>query len=148
MNQRPIPAEPSAIHRLNLAQTILLIGLRGYRVLVSPLLTAVFGPMGFGCRFTPTCSCYAIEAVKTHGALRGTWLAACRVGRCHPWGGQGHDPVPPRKSESGTPAAPSPRESREPRHHDASASSCRLSSARDAARIRATPNLISSLHGS
>ena len=46
------------------------------------------------CRFTPTCSCYAASAVERHGALRGSWLAARRLGRCHPWGGSGFDPVP------------------------------------------------------
>ena len=48
------------------------------------------------CRFTPTCSAYAIEALREHGAARGTWLAVRRVARCHPWGGFGFDPVPPR----------------------------------------------------
>jgi uncharacterized protein len=49
------------------------------------------------CRFLPTCSTYAVEALRTHGALRGTWLAIRRVGRCHPWNLGGFDPVPPRK---------------------------------------------------
>lgn len=49
------------------------------------------------CRFLPTCSTYAVEAVRTHGAFRGSWLAARRVGRCHPWNLGGFDPVPPRK---------------------------------------------------
>ena len=47
------------------------------------------------CRSWPTCSHYALEALEVHGALRGGWLAARRVGRCHPWGGSGVDPVPP-----------------------------------------------------
>lgn len=65
-----------------------LIGLvRLYRLLISPWL-------GSNCRFQPTCSSYAIEALQTHGVLRGTWLAAKRIGRCHPWGGSGYDPVP------------------------------------------------------
>ncbi|UUR09095.1 membrane protein insertion efficiency factor YidD [Sphingomonas glaciei] len=46
------------------------------------------------CRFTPSCSAYAITAWTRYGALRGSWLALRRIGRCHPWGGQGHDPVP------------------------------------------------------
>jgi uncharacterized protein len=49
------------------------------------------------CRFLPTCSTYAVEAVRTHGALRGSWLAVRRVGRCHPWNPGGINPVPPRK---------------------------------------------------
>ena len=49
------------------------------------------------CRFLPTCSGYAVQAVRTHGALRGTFLAARRIGRCHPWNPGGFDPVPPRK---------------------------------------------------
>jgi putative membrane protein insertion efficiency factor len=49
------------------------------------------------CRFLPTCSTYAVEALRTHGALRGTVLAVRRIGRCHPWNLGGFDPVPPRK---------------------------------------------------
>jgi putative membrane protein insertion efficiency factor len=64
--------------------------IRGYQLLLSPLL-------GNNCRFHPTCSQYAIEAVAEHGVLRGGWLAARRIGRCHPWGDAGHDPVPPRR---------------------------------------------------
>ncbi|MCU1369099.1 MAG: yidD [Ilumatobacteraceae bacterium] len=48
------------------------------------------------CRFQPTCSSYALEALEVHGALRGSWLAIRRIGRCHPWGGHGWDPVPER----------------------------------------------------
>jgi putative membrane protein insertion efficiency factor len=50
------------------------------------------------CRFVPTCSAYGIEAVEAHGALRGSLLTARRIGRCHPWGSFGFDPVPPRKA--------------------------------------------------
>ena len=49
------------------------------------------------CRFLPSCSQYAVEALRAHGALRGTWLAIRRVGRCHPWNPGGIDPVPPRE---------------------------------------------------
>ena len=49
------------------------------------------------CRYTPSCSAYAEEALTEHGPLRGSWLAARRLGRCHPWGGHGWDPVPPRQ---------------------------------------------------
>jgi putative membrane protein insertion efficiency factor len=59
-----------------------------YRLLVSPWL-------GANCRFDPSCSAYALEALREHGAFRGSWLAARRIGRCHPWGGSGYDPVPP-----------------------------------------------------
>ena len=61
--------------------------LRAYQLLVSPML----GP---SCRFYPTCSNYAIEAVRLHGAARGGWLAVRRVCRCHPWTAGGNDPVP------------------------------------------------------
>jgi len=54
------------------------------------------------CRFTPSCSAYAIEALDTHGAMRGSWLAVRRVLRCHPWGGFGYDPVPPAGGSSRT----------------------------------------------
>ncbi len=60
-----------------------------YRWTVSPVL-------GSNCRYCPTCSEYAIEALRRHGAGRGAWMTLCRIGRCHPWGGYGYDPVPPR----------------------------------------------------
>ncbi|ASC92015.1 membrane protein insertion efficiency factor YidD, partial [Alcaligenes faecalis] len=60
---------------------------RGYQLFISPLL----GPR---CRFYPTCSQYAIQALRTHGPLKGTWLATRRLVRCHPWHPGGHDPVP------------------------------------------------------
>ena len=61
--------------------------LRGYRYLLSPW-------WGSQCRFHPTCSLFAEEALERHGAARGTWLAMRRVGRCHPWHVGGYDPVP------------------------------------------------------
>jgi len=84
---------------VNPAQHILLFAVRIYRAVLSPALGAFFGP-GNGCRFTPTCSAYAAEAVRTHGAISGSALAVRRICRCHPWGRCGHDPVPPRR-ESG-----------------------------------------------
>ena len=63
--------------------------IRFYQIAISPLL----GPR---CRYIPTCSQYSLEAVHMHGAARGTWLAARRICRCHPWGGSGYDPVPPK----------------------------------------------------
>jgi putative membrane protein insertion efficiency factor len=68
---------------------------RAYQCTVSPLLSWVAGP-GSGCRFEPTCSEYFLEAVETHGTFHGSWLGLKRLGRCQPWGGFGHDPVPPR----------------------------------------------------
>ena len=66
----------------------LLIGLlKAYRLAISPLL-------GRNCRYHPSCSEYAIEAVQRHGVLRGSWLAIKRVGRCHPFSRGGYDPVP------------------------------------------------------
>ena len=76
---------PNALSRLLARPLIGLVKL--YRLLISPWL-------GGNCRFEPTCSSYAIEALERHGALRGAWLAARRIGRCHPWGGSGYDPVP------------------------------------------------------
>jgi putative membrane protein insertion efficiency factor len=75
-----------------------LIGLIGlYRLTLSPWV-------GQGCRFSPTCSVYAREAILGHGAARGLWLMARRLSRCHPWGGSGYDPVPARAEDN--------------RHHD------------------------------
>ena len=82
---------------MNLAQHILIFIVRCYRWGLSPMKTAVFGPAGH-CRFTPTCSQYALEAIQTQGALRGIVLAGVRLCRCHPWGGCGHDPVPDQNS--------------------------------------------------
>jgi uncharacterized protein len=67
--------------------------IRGYQLLISPVLHFLAGPAA-GCRFTPTCSEYFLQAVETHGILRGGWLGLSRLARCNPWGGQGHDPVP------------------------------------------------------
>jgi len=73
--------------------SLLLFLLRAYQWLVSPALQAICGP-GCGCRFEPTCSQYAIEAVQLHGPLRGLLFSLRRILRCHPWGGCGYDPVP------------------------------------------------------
>jgi len=70
------------------------------------------------CRFTPSCSTYAAESLEEHGALRGSWLALRRLARCHPWGGEGYDPVPPRRSRRRT-AAPRTTDHPSPDHEDA-----------------------------
>jgi putative membrane protein insertion efficiency factor len=70
---------------------LLLLAIRGYQIALSPFF-------GTQCRFYPTCSHYAAEAITTHGALGGTWLAIKRVLKCHPWHEGGVDPVPPPPS--------------------------------------------------
>ncbi len=102
------PNARSAASAPSVAARALSVCVRGYQLAVSPTLHALAGP-GCGCRFTPTCSHYAIEALATHGALRGSALAARRLLRCHPWGGHGADPVPTRASSTSTTA---PRPSR------------------------------------
>jgi putative membrane protein insertion efficiency factor len=66
---------------------LLVLLIRAYRYMLSPML-------GRSCRFFPSCSEYAIEALQRHGAVRGTWLATKRITRCHPWHPGGFDPVP------------------------------------------------------
>ena len=68
-------------------RTALVLLIRGYQVAISPMLPA-------SCRYYPSCSAYAVEAIEKHGALRGTWLAMKRIGRCHPFRPGGYDPVP------------------------------------------------------
>ena len=68
-------------------RTILILLVRGYQVSLSPLLPAA-------CRYYPSCSAYAIEALERHGAMRGSWLAIRRIGRCNPFRPGGFDPVP------------------------------------------------------
>ncbi|HIJ22445.1 MAG: membrane protein insertion efficiency factor YidD [Gammaproteobacteria bacterium] len=70
-------------------RSILILLVRGYQIVLSPWI-------GQSCRFNPTCSNYAIGALKEHGALKGSWMAISRIGRCHPWHEGGEDPVPPK----------------------------------------------------
>jgi uncharacterized protein len=91
---------------MNLPRQILIVLVRAYQLMLSPMKATFFGPAG-RCRFTPSCSHYAIEALQVHGALAGTALATRRLCRCHPWGGCGHDPVPPGKMESQEKGQPS-----------------------------------------
>ena len=76
----------SAVSRILVA--LLRLPIRFYQIFLSPLL-----PMS--CRYLPTCSSYALEAIERHGPIRGLWLGARRIARCHPLGGAGLDPVPP-----------------------------------------------------
>jgi putative membrane protein insertion efficiency factor len=78
-----LPDNP--LSRMAVRALVLLI--RGYRYVLSPFI----GP---SCRHLPTCSEYAEEAIRRHGVLKGSWLAVARLGRCHPWGSSGYDPVP------------------------------------------------------
>lgn len=66
---------------------LLSLPVRAYRLILSPYV-------GHGCRYQPTCSVYALDALERHGAFKGGWLALRRIGRCHPLGGHGYDPVP------------------------------------------------------
>jgi putative membrane protein insertion efficiency factor len=74
---------------MSIAAWLLALPIKAYRHTLAPFL-------GVNCRFAPSCSAYAIEALAKHGAARGLWLGARRVSRCHPWGGDGYDPVPER----------------------------------------------------
>lgn len=102
-----MPPEPQVLPPANASSTrgplavVLIAGVRGYQALISPALHALAGP-GCGCRFTPSCSHYAIQALGTHGAIVGSALTARRLMRCQPWGGSGFDPVPPRKANPAT----------------------------------------------
>lgn len=69
------------------AAFVISLPIRFYRLVISPMIAS-------NCRFTPTCSRYAMEALRKHGAIKGTWLATRRISRCHPWGGSGIDNVP------------------------------------------------------
>jgi putative membrane protein insertion efficiency factor len=73
-------------------QSIAIFFIKAYQRLLSPLL-------GNNCRFNPTCSCYAIEAINRFGVLKGCWLASKRILKCHPLNAGGSDPVPPLKKE-------------------------------------------------
>lgn len=69
---------------------LLALPVRAYRLLFSPWV-------GHNCRYQPTCSVYALEALETHGGIKGSWLTLRRIARCHPWGQSGYDPVPDDK---------------------------------------------------
>lgn len=72
---------------MKVVRALVILPIRAYQKLISPLLPA-------SCRFSPTCSQYAVVAIERHGVFKGGWLALKRVGRCHPWNPGGFDPVP------------------------------------------------------
>ncbi len=74
--------------------TVIRLVIRFYQRILNPMLKYTAGP-GVGCRFSPSCSNYFLQAVELHGPFRGSWHGICRIFRCHPWGGSGYDPVPP-----------------------------------------------------
>ncbi|PWB01360.1 membrane protein insertion efficiency factor YidD [Duncaniella muris] len=92
VSPRPSPPQPAKANQQTpeirpLIRRLLILPIRFYQLCISPMFPAA-------CRFTPTCSQYAVEAITRHGPVRGLWLAIKRIGRCHPWGGSGYDPVP------------------------------------------------------
>ena len=72
---------------MNPVAYILRAMVKGYQLVISPVLPA-------SCRYYPTCSSYTLQAIETHGALKGGWMGLKRIGRCHPWNDGGYDPVP------------------------------------------------------
>ena len=80
-------APAAALPSPTLAARVLLGVLKGYKLILSPLFSGY-------CRFHPSCADYSAQAIRDHGAMRGTWLSACRLGKCRPFGGHGFDPVP------------------------------------------------------
>ncbi|MBP7141713.1 MAG: membrane protein insertion efficiency factor YidD [Opitutaceae bacterium] len=110
----PVKSPPESIRAFRLPARIvsatLLAGIRLYQVTVSPVLPLILGP-GCGCRFHPTCSHYAREAIHCHGPLSGAWLALKRIARCQPFHPGGIDPVPaviPRRQARVCRAIPAP----------------------------------------
>lgn len=91
----------TAPRRVGLAARICIGFVRIYQATLSPLV-------GQHCRFQPTCSHYAVEALQAHGAIKGCWLAMRRLVRCHPLGGAGYDPVPETNSDSQRPGDTDP----------------------------------------
>jgi len=92
---------PVFTHIARLACALLSLPIRGYRYAISPMLPA-------SCRFFPSCSEYALEALRRHGPLTGSWLTVSRICRCHPWNDGGLEPVPdtfPASNKTGVPAS-------------------------------------------
>jgi uncharacterized protein len=85
------PVQHDSMNVLNKILRVLSLPFIGLIKLYQWIISPWLGPK---CRFTPTCSHYAVEALKKHGLIKGGWLAVKRISRCHPWGGHGYDPVP------------------------------------------------------
>ena len=83
-----------ATRQVSLARRIGMFPVRVYRATLAYFL-------GGHCRFTPTCSQYALDAITEHGVIKGWWMSVCRIGRCHPFCAGGHDPVPPAQKHDG-----------------------------------------------
>ena len=98
-------AEPEPARRAGPIARVLLVPVNFYRRWISPVLPP-------SCRFEPSCSAYAVEALTVHGALRGSWLTLRRLLRCGPWHRAGYDPVPPRRTDNAVDTAES-----DPTHH-------------------------------
>jgi putative membrane protein insertion efficiency factor len=81
------PEKNEKTEKTSLLVSIIVLPIRFYRLFISPLIAS-------RCRYTPSCSEYALEALHTHGPFHGLWLSIKRIGRCHPWGSHGYDPVP------------------------------------------------------
>lgn len=81
----------------------LMLAIRAYQLTLSKLILAIFGPV---CRFTPSCSAYALECIRLHGALRGGLLSVKRLSKCHPFHPGGFDPPPPRLIGGAVPSLP------------------------------------------
>lgn len=116
---------------MRVLQHILMGAIRLYRWLVSPVLTALFSPDGL-CRYNPSCSEYALQAIQIHGPFRGSWLAFKRILRCNPWGSFGFDPVPPKADKGCGCGAPEHKHDPSPKT-DANRPSALLSSGIDLA---------------
>ena len=71
----------------------LILLIRGYQIIISPMLNS-------NCRFMPTCSQYAIESLQSYGLIKGTFLTIKRIGKCHPWGSHGYDPIPTKMEKN------------------------------------------------
>lgn len=87
---------------MNLLQRLAVLLIRFYQWAISPLIVTFGGPTA-RCRFTPSCSQYALEAIQKHGFFKGGWYAFLRLLRCNPWGPFGHDPVPGTEDEKSAP---------------------------------------------